>query len=71
MRGHRDRRRRRRSSTLGARQKLNIAYFNGCLILAAVIGAVAGSGLVFLLALIALVTIGYASGDVRPRRRGG
>ena len=70
MRGPRKRRRRRRSSALGARQKLNVAYFNACLIIAAVIGATTGSGLAFLLALIALVAVGYASGEIRPRWRG-
>ncbi len=70
MRGRRKRRRSWRAFP-GGRQKLNVAYFNGCLILAAVIGAFTGSGLVFLFALIAPVTIGYASGDMRPRRRGG
>ena len=68
MRGHRNRRRRRRSSPAGARQKLNVAYFNGCLILAAVIGASTGDGLVFVLVLIVLVMGGYASGEIRPRR---
>ncbi len=70
MRGHRNRHRRRRSSPAGARQKLNVAYFNGCLILAAIIGGSAESGLVFVLALIALVLGGYASGDIRPRSKG-
>ncbi len=70
MRGHRNRHRRRRSSPAGARQKLNVAYFNGCLILAAVIGAFTGSGLVFLVALVALVLGGYVSGDIRPRSKG-
>ena len=51
---------------MGARQKLNVAYFNGCLILAAVVGASAESGVVFLLALITLVMGSYASGDIRP-----
>ncbi len=55
---------------MGARQKLNVAYFNGCLILAAVIGAFTGSGLVFLVALVALVFGGYVSGDIRPRSKG-
>ncbi len=71
MRSHRSRRRSRRAFPGGARQKLNVAYFNGCLILAALVGASAESGLVFVLALIALVMGGYASGDIRPRRRGG
>ena len=54
---------------MGARQKLNVAYFNGCLILAAVIGASAESGLGFVLALIVLVMGGYASGEIRPGGR--
>jgi len=51
MRGHRNRRRRRRSSTVGARQKLNIAYLNGCLILAVFVGIVIIGGLLFSLIL--------------------
>ncbi len=54
---------------MGVRQKLNVASFHGCLILAAVVGASAGSGLVFLLALIVLVVGGYVCGDIRPRGR--
>ncbi len=69
MRGPRKRRRRRSSSSPGAWQELDVAYSNGCLIIAAVIGAMTGSGHAFLLALIAPVAGGYASGEVRPRRR--
>ncbi len=70
MRSHRSRRRSRRAFPGGARQKLNVAYFNGCLILAALVGAFTGSGLIFLVALVALVLGGYVSGDIRPRSKG-
>jgi len=50
---------------VGTRHKLNVAYLNGCLILAAVIGASTGDGLVFVLVLIVLVMGGYASGEIR------
>ncbi len=70
MRRHRKRRRSRRAFPGDARQKLNVAYFNGCLILAAIIGAATGSRLVFVLALVALVLGGYVSGDIRPRSKG-
>ena len=69
MRGHRNRHRRRRSSPGGARQKLTVAYVNGSLIFAAILGASAESGLVFLLALIVLVMGGYSSGEIRPGGR--
>ncbi len=54
---------------MGARQKLNVAYFNGCLLLAAIVGTSAESGFVFLLALIVPVMGGYASGEIRPGGR--
>ena len=59
----------RRSSSVGAGQEPNVASFNGCLILAVVIGASAGGAR--LPAGAARVTIGSASGDMRPRRSGG
>ncbi len=70
MRGRRNRLRNRgrRASPVGARRKLNVAYLNGCLLLAAVVGASAESGLGFLLALIVLVMGGHVSGEIRPRR---
>ena len=55
---------------MSARNKLNVATVNGCLLIAAFVGTMAGSWAVFLLALAALVAGGIASGDIRPRRRG-
>ena len=55
---------------MNARNKLNVAYANGCLVLAALVGAMAESSAVFLLAFAALMIGGVASGDIRPRPRG-
>ena len=55
---------------MNARNKLNVAYANGCLFLAALVGAMAGSSAVFLLAFAALMIGGVAGGDIRPRPRG-
>ncbi len=55
---------------MNARNKLNVAYVNGCLFLAALVGMMAESGAVFLLALAALIAGGVYSGDIRPRPRG-
>ncbi len=70
MRVHRKRRRRRVGSTSGARQKLNVAHANGCLVVAALVGMLAESGAVFLLALAALIAGSFVSGDIRIRPRG-
>ena len=55
---------------MNARNKLNVAYANGCLFLSALVGAMAESSAVFLLAFAALLAGGIASGDIRPRPRG-
>ena len=55
---------------MNARNKLNVAALNGCLLLAALVGAMAESGAVFVLAFAALMIGGIASGDIRPRPRG-
>jgi len=55
---------------LNARQKLNIAHANGCLLLAALVGAATGSWVVFLLAAAVLAAAGVANGDIRHRPRG-
>ena len=70
MRGHRNRRRRRRAPPTGARQKLDAVHLNGCLAFAALVGAMAGSSAAFLLAFAALMIGGVAGGDIRPRPRG-
>ena len=55
---------------MNARNKLNVASANGCLMLAAFLGMLAQSWAVFWLALAALIAGGIASGDIRIRPRG-
>ncbi len=59
---------------MGARQKLNVAYFNGCLIVAGLVGLVAQSGTMFWLALVVSFGLCCHSGEIRhrpdPRRAG-
>ncbi len=50
---------------MGARVKLNMAYYWGGLILAGFVGGIANSGLIFVLAMIALLGIAIASDDIR------
>jgi hypothetical protein len=52
---------------VGARQKLNAAYFNGCLIVAALVGLVAQSWTLFGLTLIVTVALCCHSGEIRHR----
>jgi len=58
------------ASPVNARNKLNVATVNGCLLLAALVGMMTESWAVFLLAFAALVAGGITSGDIRPRPRG-
>ena len=51
---------------MSARTKLNAAYFNGCLIVSAVIGLVAQSWGAFLIALAITCACGLYGGDIRP-----
>ena len=61
---------------MGARQKLNAAYFNGCLIVAGLVGLVGQSWTLFWLALVVAVAACVHSGGIRhrpearPSRRG-
>ncbi|MDG3005933.1 hypothetical protein [Paludisphaera mucosa] len=55
---------------MNARNKLNVAYVNGCLLIAIFVGAAAGSWHAFLLAAAALAAAGVAKGDIRLRPRG-
>ena len=54
---------------MNARQKLNRAVVNGCVLLAAAVGYLAGSWLVFGLALGAAVVLAVYAGDIRPKRK--
>ena len=55
---------------MGARNKLNVAVFNGCAIVAGLIGVFSQSWLVFFIALIVALLLAIADDDVRltPRR---
>lgn len=55
---------------MGARQKLNQAYFNGAIIVALVFGLVSQSWTVFLLTLVISAAMSLYAGEIRPRRRG-
>ncbi|WP_165253291.1 hypothetical protein [Paludisphaera soli] len=52
---------------MNARNKLNVAYFNGCLILAAIVGVAAQSFPALLTTLAALAACGVACGNIRLR----
>jgi hypothetical protein len=54
---------------MSARQKLNLAYFHGALILAALIGMAAQSWAIFWVALIVLTAGGCYAGEIRFRRQ--
>ena len=59
---------------MGARQKLNAAYFHGCLIVSGLVGLVAQSWTLFWLALVvsfgALLPLGRDQAPARPSARG-
>lgn len=55
---------------MGARQKLNHAAINGCALLAAAIGMLSGSWLVFAIAVAVAVALCVFSGDIRLKPRG-
>ncbi|MDG3005432.1 hypothetical protein [Paludisphaera mucosa] len=52
---------------MNARNKLNVAYTNGCLLMAAIAGGATGSWAVFLLAAAALASACVANGQIRHR----
>jgi phage-related holin len=54
---------------MSARQKLNAAFLNGSLIVAAVVGWLFGSWAVFALILVLLVVGNLVAGEIRPGRR--
>jgi hypothetical protein len=58
------------SQPVSARQKLNNSYFNGALILAAIVGIVAQSWGIFLVVLGVLLVGSLCSGEIRLRPRG-
>jgi len=54
---------------MGARHKLNIAYLNGALIVAALVGGLADSWIVFLITAGIGVVLSLAAGEIRFGRR--
>ena len=55
---------------MSARNKLNVAYFNGCLLVAALFGLTAKHWSVFWAALAVTVGCGVYTGDIRPAQGG-
>ena len=53
---------------MGARQKLNAAYFHGSLLLAVVTGWLAQSWLVFFFTLAILLGLNLSAREIRPNR---
>jgi len=54
---------------MGARAKLNAAYFNGALLLAGIVAAVFESWILFAVLTVALMIGALAGGDIRLKRR--
>ncbi len=54
---------------MGARQKLNQAHVNGALVIAALVGAVTQSWVVFVLAALLAAGTSVYGGGIRPRLR--
>ena len=54
---------------MNAREKLNIAYVNGALVVAGVLAMLAESWMVFWLSLIGLVIVHLGTGGIRPSNR--
>jgi hypothetical protein len=54
---------------MNARRKLNLAFLNGSLIIAAVLGLLFESWTIFALALAALVVGNLVAGEIRPGKR--
>ena len=54
---------------MGARHKLNQAYFNGSLIIAGVVGMATESIGIFIVVLGVLVMFNLHSGDIRTNKR--
>jgi hypothetical protein len=63
-------RNKRRWHGMNARQKLNLAYVNGAVVMAGVVGMLAKSWAVFWVSLVVVVIVHVGSGGIRPKRRG-
>jgi hypothetical protein len=54
---------------MNARNKLNVAYFNGSVFVAGLLGLVIQSWPIFIASLITLVVGNLCSGGIRPKGR--
>ena len=54
---------------MSARSQLNVVYALGSLILAAIVGLICQSSLVFLVVVVVLLAICLANGTIRPSGR--
>jgi hypothetical protein len=52
-----------------ARERLNAAYFQGSILLAALIGWACSSWAAFVAAFVVLLVCNLLAGDIRPNRR--
>lgn len=52
---------------MSARNKLNVAYFNGCLFVSVLFGLAAQSWTIFWIAIAVTAGCGVYSGEIRPR----
>ena len=55
---------------MGAREKLNVAYLNGSLVLAAVVGVLAQSWSAFFITLTVLLGFNLYQHEIRPHKPG-
>lgn len=53
---------------MGVREKLNGGYALGSVFLAAILAAITESGVVFLVALVILLVVNLASGEIRFKK---
>ena len=51
---------------MGARQKLNRSYIQGGLLIAALVGGIAGSWSVFFVALAIFIALSFYTNEIRP-----
>jgi hypothetical protein len=58
-----------RRHPMGARQKLNVSYFTGSLLVAAGSGWLTGSWIVFVVVLVVLMVLNLQANEIRPTRR--
>ncbi len=60
----------REGANMGARKKLNSVAVTGCLALAAILGCLSNSWIVFIIVAMILLGMSLYQGDIRPGKRG-